>query len=151
MAFQINYNDPRYQKAALEVGAYEHGAAGGRNEYGLMSDITSRFTQNQMGNMLAFKRIQTSKNQHADRLRFAKKKLDFQKRLFNKGMDQEEKALNFTTIFGLGTGIYSALEGQRRRRLTSDLTQENREWRERMFEENQKHRKMLESRIGGSL
>jgi hypothetical protein len=151
MAFQINYNDPRYQKAALEVGALEHGAAGGKNVHGLMSDITSRFTQNQMGNMLSFRRIQTAKNQHADRLNFAKRKLAFQKKLFNKGMDQEEDALNFTTIFGLGTGLYSALEGQRRRKLTSAATLKNREHRERLFEENKRFHDMLDSRIGGSL
>jgi hypothetical protein len=71
--------------------------------------------------------------------------------MFNKRMDQEKSALDFTTIFGLGTGLYSALEGQRRRKLTEAGTEANRAHRKKMFEENQRHHRALESRIGSSI
>ena len=143
MAYQINYDDPRYKKAVLEAGAYQYGA-GGKNQRGLVSDISSRFTAQQMGELTSFQRIQSAKNRQSDRLDLAKDKLKFQKRMFKNKMDDERDAMNFTTIFGLGTGIYSALEGQRRRKASEALTQKNTVFREEQLAEQQRQNSTIE-------
>lgn len=147
MGLGINFDDPRYKKAVLAAGAKGYGF----NQLGLMSNITSAFTQQQMGEKMAFAQMGQAKKFHKDKLGFANKQLKFERKMFDKKLDQEKKALNFTTIFGLGTGLYSAVEGRRRRIASETLTQENRDWREKQYEAGQKRQKTLDSILRSSI
>jgi hypothetical protein len=144
MGLAINFDDPRYKKAVLAAGAKGYGY----NQRGIVSDITSRFTQQQMGEKLAFEQMGMAKDMHRDKLQFANKQLKFERKMFDKKLNQEKKALNFTTIFGLGTGLYSAVEGRRRRIASEKLTADNRDWREKMYKQGQERQKTLDSILG---
>jgi hypothetical protein len=139
MALGINFDDPRYQKAVLKAGAYTN-----KNTRGLISDITSRFVGQQMGVKMEFARQAQAKQMHADKLGLAHRRLNIENKMFKRQMRQEKKALDFTTIFGLGTGLYSAVEGQRRREATQKLTDENRAFRQRQEERDVKRQATLD-------
>lgn len=153
MALGINYNDPRYQKAVLAAGAKTN-----VNTQGLVSDIQSRFVQNQMGNLMAFRQQAQTKAMHKDRMDLGRRRLKLDKRIFDRsyklGLDRiegEKKALNFTSIFGLGTGLYSAIEGQRRRKATEAATAENREARIARDKRDAAHQKRMEDIAAGRI
>lgn len=127
MTLAINFKDPRYQKAVLKAGAYANA-----NTQGLVSDITSRFVGQQMDFKMGMRRVAQSERHHQDRIDFSRKVLKDKRKMFRKEMNIAQKQSDFATIFGLGTGLYSAIEGNRRRRETDKLTAENRAWRRRM-------------------
>jgi hypothetical protein len=131
MGLGINFDDPRYQKAILEAGAYD-ASASGKNVRGLVSDITSRFTGQQMGLKIQFARQAQAKKFHEDKIGLAHRRLRMEDKFFKEELKDEKKALNITSLVGLGTGLYSALEGQRRRKATEKLNQENKAWRDRV-------------------
>jgi len=153
MALGINYNDPRYQKAILAAGAKTE-----TNTRGLVSDIQSRFVHNQMQNLMTFRQQAQTKSMHGDKIALGRSRLKLDKKIFDRsyklGQDRlegEKQALNFTSIFGLGTGLYSAIEGQRRRQATEALTTENREARIARDKRDAAHQKRMEDMAAGRI
>ena len=112
MGLQINFKDPRYQRELLAAGQNPLATQG------QIAGITSRFTQQQMGEKLAFGQLGLQRGMHRDKMQFAKKQLKYQKKAFNKRYDSESDSLLLTSLVGAGTGIYSAMEGNRRAELT---------------------------------
>jgi len=153
MALGINYNDPRYQKAVLAAGARTE-----TNTQGLVSRIQSQFVTNQMQNLMTFRQQALTKDMHKDRMALGQRRLSLDKTIFDRQykmgkqrLSNEKSALNFTSIFGLGTGLYSAIEGQRRRKATEALTQENRQARITRDKRDAVHQKKMEKLTRGSI
>jgi hypothetical protein len=112
----INYQDPRFQRALLNLQATK-GRAGVTDTAGL----TSQFAAQQQGVHNAFTRMGIDREIQEARLGLAHQGLAWDAKMFKRKMQAQEDELKFGLIGGLGTSIFAGLEGRRRRKETEKL------------------------------
>lgn len=122
-----NQDDPRLQEALLR-----EAAGGPKNLIGLSKRITAAHTGHDMGQRLAFARLAQNQRQFTDRLGLARKKLEWQNKLFKQQLHEQRQDLNRTMGLGLLTTGFGFLEGRRRKELTAQDNAERARFRKKM-------------------
>lgn len=112
----INYKDPRFQRQLLQAQAHK-----GRKALVDTEAITGKFAAQQQEVHNAFQRMGIRRMIAEENLRLDELGLAFSKKNFKAAMSNKEDELKFGLIGGLGTGIFAALEGRRRRKQNEEL------------------------------
>jgi hypothetical protein len=107
----INFKDPRFQKQLLAANANR-----GNKALFSTADITKEWVDNQMRLSLQMERMGLRKYLAERDLKLDEQRLAFQQDVFKTQMKMKEDELFYGLVGGLGTSVFAALEGRRRRK-----------------------------------
>lgn len=136
MAFQINWDDPRFQRKLQEAWGKHQSQAIEDEEYkGLYSD----FAKQQLAFGAQMQTLQLQEKVHEDNLALSEQRLAFQQEQFNERMRMQrkelrgtEKAANLQYGLGFGTSILAGYYGNERRKKIEAETEKQKQRNKRI-------------------
>jgi hypothetical protein len=121
----INFKDPRFQEALLEMQARNTLGSG----QGLMNTgaLTEQFTRNQTQRQLQFQQLALQKHVAESQLALGQEQLAFKQKMFGQQMESAEDQRLFGLIGGGLSSLFAFSEGRRRKKeqgITNKLQQD---------------------------
>ena len=136
----INFKDPRFQRAQARVAATP-----GVNQRGLMSELTQNFTNQQVGQRLAFQRLATDQFGHDASLSLANRKLAWAQKMHRQGIGDDRDDLRMQMVLGLGGAGLSGYLGKKQTERETALYDKQNMFYQSLIDERKRNRGIAKS------